>query len=72
VQPTFLNHFFSEAVTLFVILDPVATLPIFLAVTAGLDRRKSLLVAFYALAISFVILLFLFPVVSLYLVRLIF
>jgi multiple antibiotic resistance protein len=58
VQPTFLNHFFSEAVTLFVILDPVATLPIFLAVTAGLDRRKSLLVAFYALAISFVILLF--------------
>jgi hypothetical protein len=28
VAPTFLNHFFSEAVTLFVILDPVATLPI--------------------------------------------
>ena len=58
MAPTFLNNFFSEAVTLFVILDPVATLPIFLAVTTGLDRRKSLLVAFYALAIAFAILLF--------------
>lgn len=58
MPPTFLNDIFSEAVTLFVILDPVATLPIFLAVTAGLERRKSLLVALYALAIAFAILLF--------------
>jgi multiple antibiotic resistance protein len=58
MQPTFLNHFFYEFVTLFVILDPIATVPIFLSVTAGLDRRTSLLVAFYALGISFLILLF--------------
>ncbi|CAN5920516.1 MarC family protein [soil metagenome] len=57
-MPTFLNDFFYEVVTLFVILDPVATLPIFLAVTAGLDRKNSLLVAFYALATAFLILLF--------------
>ncbi|WP_421998053.1 MarC family protein [Reyranella sp.] len=58
MAPQFANHLFSEVVTLFVILDPVATLPIFLAVTAGLDRRKSLLVAFYALAVAFLVLLF--------------
>jgi multiple antibiotic resistance protein len=58
VAPTFLNHFFYEFVTLFVILDPVATIPIYLSVTAGLDRRTALLVAFYALGVSFLILLF--------------
>lgn len=54
----FLNHFFFEFVTLFVILDPVATVPVFLAVTVGLERRRALLVAFYAIAVSFLILLF--------------
>jgi multiple antibiotic resistance protein len=58
VAPTFLNDFFYEFVTLFVILDPVATVPIFLSVTAGLDRRQSLLVASYALGAAFLILLF--------------
>ena len=58
VAPTFLNHFFYEFVTLFVILDPVATIPIYLSVTAGLDRRTALLVAFYALGVSVLILLF--------------
>lgn len=58
MPPTFLNDFFYEFVTLFVILDPIATVPIFLSVTAGLDRRSSLLVAFYALGIAFLILLF--------------
>lgn len=58
MPPTFLNHFFYEFITLFVILDPIATVPIFLSVTAGLDRRSSLLVAFYALGIAFLILLF--------------
>lgn len=56
--PTFPNDIFSEAVTLFVILDPVATLPIFLSVTAGMDRRRSLLVAAYALGVAFLVLLF--------------
>ena len=58
MAPTFLHDFFYEFVTLFVILDPVATVPIFLMVTAGLGRRQSLLVAAYALGVAFVILLF--------------
>ncbi|MBI3196711.1 MAG: MarC family protein [Rhodospirillales bacterium] len=54
----FPNDFLFEFVTLFVVLDPIATLPIFIAVTSGLNRRQSLLVAFYALGVSFLVLLF--------------
>ena len=54
----FPNHAVYEFVTLFVVLDPIATLPIFIAVTSGLSRRQSLLVAFYALGVSFLVLLF--------------
>lgn len=54
----FTHDFVYEFVTLLVILDPVATIPIFLAVTAGLDRRKSLQIAGYALGVSFLVLLF--------------
>ena len=56
--PVFLHDFFYEFVTLFVILDPFATVPLFLLVTSGLNRRQSLLVAAYALGIAFLILLF--------------
>jgi multiple antibiotic resistance protein len=42
----------------FVVLDPIATLPVFTAVTVGLTRKQSLLVAFYALGVSFLVLLF--------------
>lgn len=56
--PSFLHSFVYEFVTLFVILDPVATVPIFIAATAGLTRRQSLAVAGYALGISFLVLLF--------------
>ena len=56
--PIFLHDFFYEFVTLLVILDPFATVPLFLMVTAGLDRRRSLLVAAYALGVAFLILLF--------------
>ena len=56
--PAFLHDFFYEFVTLLVILDPFATVPIFLMVTAGLDRRKSLLIAAYALGVAFLIMLF--------------
>jgi multiple antibiotic resistance protein len=55
---SFSNHFLFEFVTLLVVLDPVATIPIYLAVSRGLDRKRALLVAFYALAVSFLILLF--------------
>jgi len=54
----FPNDFLYEFVTLFVILDPIATLPVFISVTGGLARRQSLLVAFYALGVSFLVLLF--------------
>lgn len=54
----FLHDFFYEFVTLFVILDPFATVPLFLLVTAGLNRRQSLLVAAYALGVAFLVLLF--------------
>ena len=55
---TFTHTFLYELVTLFVILDPVATVPIFLAATAGLSRRQSLQVAAYAVTIAFAVLLF--------------
>ena len=55
---TFTHTFIYEFVTLFVVLDPVATLPVFLAVTAGLARAQSLWVALYALGVSFLVLLF--------------
>jgi multiple antibiotic resistance protein len=55
---SFVNTFLYEFVTLFVILDPVATLPVFLAATVGLTRRQSLGVAAYAVGVSFVVLLF--------------
>jgi len=42
---TFVHTFVYEFVTLFVIPDPVATLPVFLAATIGLTRRQSLAVA---------------------------
>jgi len=55
---TFTHTFLYELVTLFVILDPVATVPIFLASTAGLSRKQSLQVAAYAVSIAFGVLLF--------------
>jgi multiple antibiotic resistance protein len=58
VGAIFPNDVLYEFVTLFVVLDPIATLPVFTAVTAGLNRRQSLLVGFYALGVSFLVLLF--------------
>ena len=55
---TFTHTFLYELVTLFVILDPVATIPVFLASTAGLARKDSLKVAAYAVSIAFLVLLF--------------
>ena len=54
----FSSSFFYEFVTLLVVLDPIATVPVFLAVTGGLARRQSLLVAAYAIGVSFLVLLF--------------
>ena len=57
-MPEYLTHFFYEFVTLLVILDPIATIPLFLVAAAGLGRRESILVAFYAMLISFLVLVF--------------
>jgi multiple antibiotic resistance protein len=54
----FSNNFFYEFVTLYVVLDPFAAIPIFLAATAGLPRRRQLAVAATAVAVAFAILLF--------------
>ncbi|UYN96003.1 MAG: MarC family protein [Enhydrobacter sp.] len=58
MAPTFIDSFLYEFVTLFVILDPVATVPLFIMATAGLSRRDALVVAVYALAIAFAVLVF--------------
>jgi multiple antibiotic resistance protein len=58
VGPSFTHTFVYELVTLFVILDPVSTIPIFIAATLGLPRKEALKVGGYAVVISFGILLF--------------
>jgi multiple antibiotic resistance protein len=55
---TFTHTFLYELVTLFVMLDPVATIPVFLAATVGLSRKQSFQVAAYAVSIAFAVLLF--------------
>jgi multiple antibiotic resistance protein len=55
---TFTHTFVYELVTLFVILDPVSTIPIFIAATLGLPRKEALKVGGYAVLIAFGILLF--------------
>ena len=57
-MPTFLHSLFYEFVTLFVILDPVATVPLFITVTGGLPQRRALEVAGSAIGIAFLVLLF--------------
>ena len=52
------NNFLFEFVTLYVVLNPVAAIPVFLPVTAGLTRQRQLAVAFTAVMIAFAILLF--------------
>lgn len=52
----FPSNFTYEFFTLLVILDPIATVPIFLAVTHGMRWRDSIKVAITALMVAFVIL----------------
>jgi len=57
VGATFTHTFIYELVTLFVILDPISTIPVFLAATLVLARNHALKVGAYAVSISFVVLL---------------
>ena len=59
----FPHKFAYEFITLLAVLDPTAAVPVFLAVTAGLSRKASLLVAAYAVGVSFLV-LFCFIVVG--------
>ena len=54
----FPHEFLYEFITLFAVLDPTAAIPVFLTVTAGLSRKRSLLVAAYAVSIAFLVLFF--------------
>ena len=56
MNTSFAHDFVYEFVTLFVILDPIATVPIFLIATAGLARRDALKVAAYAVGVAFLVL----------------
>ncbi len=56
MHTSFAHDFIYEFVTLFVILDPIATVPIFLIATAGLGRKDALKVAFFAVSVAFVVL----------------
>lgn len=53
----FVNTFFYEATTLFVVLNPFVAIPLFLALTHGLDRRRQTAVAAYAVSVAFLVLL---------------
>ncbi len=55
---SFPNEFLYEFATLIVVLDPLATVPVFLAVTHDLNRKDAFRVALYTVVISFLILLF--------------
>lgn len=49
---------FGQFITLFVVLDPAATIPMYLFAVQGLDRMQAKGVAIYAGVISFLVLLF--------------
>ena len=56
MHTSFAHDFVYEFVTLFVILDPIATVPLFLIATSGLARKDALKVAGYAVGVSFLVL----------------
>ena len=53
-----MQRLFNEFVTLFVVLDPFSTLPVFLALTGGLDAAQARRLAVRAVLIAGAVLLF--------------
>ena len=47
----------SEFVTLFIVVNPISALPVFIAVTAGLDQATQRTIALIAVVVSFAVLL---------------
>lgn len=54
----FPHQWFYEFLTLLVVLDPIATVPVFMAVTHGLSRSQAMKVGAIGLGVAFLILLF--------------
>ena len=57
-MPQFLSHWVHEFVTLLVILDPIATVPLFLSASAGLSRGDANKLAIYSVSAAFLMLTF--------------
>jgi multiple antibiotic resistance protein len=53
-----MDRLLTEVVTLWVVMDPIGTLPIFLAVTAGMNATKARRVAVRAILIALLVLTF--------------
>lgn len=53
-----MSQYFTDLITLWVVIDPIGTLPVFLAVTAGMGAAAARRTALRATAASFVVLLF--------------
>lgn len=55
---TTVDRFLTEFIKLWVVIDPIGTLPVFLAITAGLDKAASRRVALRGTLIAFTVLVF--------------
>lgn len=53
-----MDRLLTEFVKLWVVIDPIGTLPVFLAVTAGMSAAAARMVAIRAILIAFLVLLF--------------
>jgi multiple antibiotic resistance protein len=53
-----MDRLLTELVTLWVVMDPIGTLPVFLAVTAGMKAAKARKIALHATIIAFGVLVF--------------
>ncbi len=47
-----IRHFFSDLIFLFAVIDPIGTVPVFIAATAGMSARARRIIAFRAFAVS--------------------
>lgn len=57
-MPSHFNELVRAFILLFAVIDPIGTVPIFLGVTAGIDKQARRKIAFRAVAIAAAILLF--------------
>jgi multiple antibiotic resistance protein len=53
-----LDHFIEDLVSFFVVIDPIGTIPVFIAVTMGLGAKKRKTIALKSIMYAFLILLF--------------